>query len=72
MGLSCTHAGNIGAPNAEQWILLSSRRTSPLVFDRTQDNPALHVDTMLGFEVAQSTVSKYMLQGGSPSQTITS
>jgi hypothetical protein len=27
---------------------------------------------MLGFEVAQSTVSKYMLQGGSPSQTITS
>jgi hypothetical protein len=24
---------------------------------------------MLGFEVAQSTVSKYMVQGGSPSQS---
>ena len=27
------------------WILLSSRRTSPLVFDRMQNNQALHVDT---------------------------
>ena len=29
-------------------ILLSSRRTSPLVFDRTQNNLALHVDTAAG------------------------
>jgi hypothetical protein len=28
--------------------LLSSRRTSPLVFDRTQNNQALHVDTAAG------------------------
>ena len=30
------------------WILLSSKRTSPLVFDRTQNNQALHVDTAAG------------------------
>jgi hypothetical protein len=29
----------------KMWILLSSRRTSPFVFDRTQNNQAFHVDT---------------------------
>jgi hypothetical protein len=29
-------------------ILMSSRRTSPLVFDWTQNNQALHVDTTAG------------------------
>jgi hypothetical protein len=30
------------------WILLLSRRASPLVFDRTQNNQALHVETAAG------------------------
>jgi orotate phosphoribosyltransferase len=30
------------------WILLSSGRTSQLVFDRTQNNQALHVDAAGG------------------------
>ena len=47
-GLSGTQASDIGAPSAEMWILLSSRRTSPLVFDRTQNKQALHVDTAAG------------------------
>src|SRR2546430_1045619 len=47
-GLSCTQASDIGAPSAEMWILLSSRRTSPLVFDRTQNKQAHHVDTAAG------------------------
>jgi hypothetical protein len=32
----------------KKWFLLSSRRTSPLVFDWTQNNQALHVDTAAG------------------------
>jgi hypothetical protein len=33
---------------AKMWILLSSRRTSLFVFDRTQNNQAFHVDTAAG------------------------
>jgi len=32
----------------KMWILLSSGRTSPLAFDRTQNNQALHVETAAG------------------------
>jgi hypothetical protein len=32
----------------KMWILLSSRRTSPFVFGRTQNNQAFHVDTAAG------------------------
>src|ERR1700730_19081094 len=32
----------------KMWILLSSRRTSPLMFDGMQNNQALHVDAAAG------------------------
>src|ERR1700730_1270379 len=47
-GLSCTQASDIARRGPKMRILLSSRRTSPLVFDRTQNNQALRVDTAAG------------------------
>jgi hypothetical protein len=48
-GLSCTQARDIGAPSAENAdFVVIQTHLSPLVFDRTQNNQALHVDTAAG------------------------
>jgi hypothetical protein len=48
-GLSCTQASDIGAPSAENVdFVVIQTHLSPLVFDRTQNKQALHVDTAAG------------------------
>src|ERR1700730_4885375 len=47
-GLPCTTPVTSARRAPKMRILLSSRRTSPLVFDRTQNNQALHVDMPAG------------------------
>jgi Integrase core domain len=51
-----------------------ARELRDLIRRMSRENPKwgasrIHGELMLGFEVAQSTVAKYMVRGGSPSQT---